>query len=88
MANINQASIAYPKYLSGQTVSAPYIMSAACDEDTAAMLYFEIKEGSTLVPSVSLSLNPTPYQTSTSTGISADSTLSTTFKIKIDGTVI
>ena len=88
MANINQSSITYPKYLSGQTVSAPYIMSGACTDTTPASLYFEIKEGSTLVPSVTISINPTPYQVATSTGVTSDTSTSTAFKMKIDGVVV
>jgi len=95
MANIHATAQTYPKYLSGQTVAAPYATAMYADSNNPATLYFEIKEGATLVPACTVSINPQPAQVvepinTTTNALGAitndpDVYIPSTFSMKIDG---
>jgi hypothetical protein len=85
IANLKQRQLAYPKYLSGDTVAAPHSMTSFADQNNPTELYFEIREGTTLVPSVHLSVNPLPYQQPGAT-LTTSTIVPVDFSIKVDNT--
>jgi hypothetical protein len=75
------------KYLGGQTVASPYVLTTQADGNNPGWFEFEIRPTTTLVPSLEFSLAAQAYQQAGSSGITTASTSSmpVVYDIIIDG---